>query len=54
MTRENGRMRHLDATLSVSERAAALEQLNRLAAATAHMTTGFFSTRHDARDGPTV
>ena len=32
MTRENGHVRHLDATLSVSERAAVLDELDRLAA----------------------
>ena len=38
MTGENGHVRRLDATLSVSERAAVLDELDRLVAATAHMT----------------
>ena len=36
MARENGHVRRLDTTLSVSERAAVLDELDRLVAATAH------------------
>lgn len=48
MTRENGHVRRLDATLSVSERAAVLDELDRLAAG--HRTHDDSLARHDARD----